>query len=370
MLPIYQVRVRNHAGQIVNVFAGAGKVNDSLVNIQCSMPLDQIGTHAITFQGNVDVFDAWLPDYQIEVWRRPSGEAWRKAYHGFHRTYEWQDSAKGEQFISYGHDLKGLLARATIAAYTTTPEALKTGPAETVAKRYVYENIGPGATQIGDVRARLGVTVEADQGRGPAWTGDSARESLYDVVRAVLVPNGLDFDFVSETPNSFDFRVYYPQIGVDRSIGNAGGLKPIIFSRERNSMVDPRLSINHGSDANVVYVLGQGEGLARQVVEVVNPTELAISPWNRIELSRQANNDGTLAGLVSTGMQVLYDGRSVTSLSFGVAQAFKAVYGVDYFEGDIVTGIYHQSINKRIVNVILNVANKGEQVSLEIGDVI
>lgn len=368
MLPIYQVRIRDHAGQIVNVFAGAGKVKDSLVNIQCSIPIDQIGTHAITFQGDTTKFDSWKPDYQVEILRK-AGQTWRKVYHGFHRTPEWQDSAQGEQFISYGHDLKGLLARATIAAYTTSPEAFKSGPAETVAKQYVYENIGQGATLIGDVRARLGVTVEVDQARGAFWEGDSARELLYDVVRGVLVPNGLDFDIVSDTPNTFDFRVYYPQIGSDRSIGNAGGLKPIIFSRERNSMVNPRLSIN-GSGANVVYVLGQGEGLARQVTEVVNPTEIALSPWNRTEISRQANNDGTLDGLIGTGMQALYDGRTITLLSFGVSQAFKAVYGVDYFEGDVVTGIYHQSLYKRIINVMLNVSDKGEQVNLDIGDVV
>jgi hypothetical protein len=370
MLNTYQVRVMDWAGAVVNVFAGTGKANDSLIGLTCSRHINQIGTHQLIFQGNLTLFESWKLDYQIEVLRR-TVNGWATVYHGFHRTGVFQTNSDGlEEFISYGHDLKGLLARACVPTDTVSVKSVKNGPADDVMKAYVNENIGVLAVAL---RARLGVIVQADASAAPTWSGSQARQSLFDAVHEVALASGVDFDIVSTATNVFEFQTYYPQIGVDRTIGNAGLLQPVIFSLERNNMATPVLSVNHGSEINAVYVLGQGEADLRDVVEVIDYLAISQSPWNRVEAVRQASNIalGNFYELELVGFNELVVNRALTTISFTAIQTPQCTYGVHYSEGDTVTGLYHTAINKRVVGVLFSVSGDRpqESIRLELSDV-
>ncbi len=371
MLSTYQVRILDWNGAVVGIFAGSGKSNDSLASIICSRYINRIGQHQIAFQGNLQQFESWKLDYQIEIWRHTTA-GWGKVYHGFHRTHTFQADANGlEQYISYGHDLKGLIARASIPSDTVSALSVKSGPADDVIKAYVRENVGPLASAS---RARLGLIVQANTSLAPVWSGSQARQPLFDAVSEIALSSGVDFDVVSNAANVFEFRTYYPQIGTDRTIANLLGNKPVIFSLEHNNMATPVASVNHGQEINVVYVLGQGEEGDRDVVEVVNGPAITASPWNRIEAIRQNSNvpKGNLSDLAMYGANELEANRAYASGSFVAIQAPYSTYGVHYFDGDYVTGLYHIILNKRILGVELsvNAGNPQEAINLELSDVI
>lgn len=370
MLNTYQIRVLDWNGAVVGIFAGSGKSNDSLASITCSRYINQIGQHQLIFQGNLSQFEAWKLDYQIEILRH-TVNGWAKVYHGFHRTSVYQADEQGlEQFISYGHDLNGLIARATIPSDTVSALSVKAGSADDVIKAYVNENAGPLA---GVSRARLGLTIQANTSAAPTWSGSQARQQLFDAMREIALSRGVDFDTVNTGQNAFEFRTYYPRLGTDRTINNAGGLKPVIFSLEHNNMATPVMSENHGSEINAIYVLGQGEEADRDVVLVTDGTSIIASPWNRIEAVREAGNiaKGNLTDLAYYGAKELQANQAYKSGAFTAIQTDFSTYNVHYFDGDIVTGLYHMTLNKRIVGVEFNVGYNSpqESIRLELSDV-
>lgn len=74
-------------------------------------------------------------------------------------------------------------------------------------------------------------------------------------------------------------------------------------------------------------------------------------------------------GLISTGQAELRNGLARQSVSFGVAQTPSCAYGVHYFLGDIISALYHQRIDKKIVRVGLNVSPDKEDIQVELADV-
>lgn len=370
MLNTYQVQVRDWNGAIVGVFAGTGKAKDVLSQVSCSRYTNQIGQHQIIFTGDLTQFVAWKLDYQVEVLRR-TVVGWAKIYHGFHRSHVFQADSEGrEQFITYGHDLKGLIARASIPSDTISLSSIKSGPADDVIKAYIRENIGPLAA-VG--RARLGVTVDADKSLAPTWSGSQARQSLFDAICEIALVNNVDFDIISTTPNVFQFVTYYPPLSVDRTIANTAGNKPVIFSLERNNMATPVTAESHGEEINTLYVLGQGEEDDRDVVEVSDAAAVNASPWNRIEAVRQNSNilKGNLTELAYAGIKELQANQAKESCAFTALQTALSTYGVHYFDGDRVTGLYHKAVDKRIVGVTFSVSGDQPQevIQVELSDV-
>lgn len=275
-----------------------------------------------------------------------------------------------EQFISYGHDLKGLIARASIPADTSSPLSVKSGPADDVIKAYINENIGVGA---GGARYRPGLVLQPNLSVAPVWSGTQARQPLFDAIHEIALSVKLDFDIVSTAPNVFEFQTYYPQIGTNRTIGNPANLQPVIFSLQRNNMAIPVISINHGAEINAIYILGQGEAAARDIVEVTDALAIAQSPWNRVEAVRQYSNvaQGALTELTLCGVKEIQANMATTSGSFEAIQTPASTYGVHYFDGDVVTGLYHITLNKRLIGATFAVSgdNPQEVIKLELSDV-
>lgn len=365
MIPNYQVRVRDTSGTITHVLAGTGADYGGLSGISCERVVNGVGTHAITFKGDLSVAEEIGLDYLMEVWRRPAGSAaWVLAYEGFHRTWVWQaDAAGDEQFTSYGFDYNSLLSRRIIAAYAGTAGSDKTGKAEDVIKEYVNENAGPGASAG---RPITGLTIQAGSGGGNDWYGSRSWRVLLEVCQDIAYAGGGDFQVAGTGAATFEFRWYTGQMGTDRTIGNEN---PVVFSPQRNNMLQPVLSVNHGQEFNTVYVLGPGEGALRTVVVTSNVASIVVSPWNRLEVTRQASNETTANGLASVGAAELRNGLAKQSIDFNVAQTPECAYGIHYFLGDIVSALFHQRVDKKIVRVGLNVTPEKEDIKVELADV-
>lgn len=365
MIPNYQVRFKDAAGNVTHVLAGTGSERGGLSGIVCDCVVNGVGSHAITLKGDLNIANEIGLDYIVEVWHRPPGySVWVLAYEGLHRTWVWTaDSSGEEQFTSYGHGYNGLLSRRIIAAYASTAGSDKSGKAETVIKEYVNENAGPGAIAT---RQLPGLSIQATGSGGNNWEGKRSWRNLLEVCQEIAYAGGGDFQIVGTGPATFEFRWYTGQLGSVRTIGSAD---PVVFSLQRNNMLQPTLSVNHGQEFNMVYVLGQGEEAARTVVLASNPAASGASPWNTIEVSRQATNEDTVDGLTSTGVAELRNGLAQQNITFKVAQMPDCAYGVHYFLGDVISALYHQRVDKKIVRVGLNISSDREDVELELADV-
>lgn len=364
MIPNYQVRFKDISGQLTHVMAGTGSERGGLAGISCELVLNGTGSHAIALKGDTDLALEIGLDYQVEVWRRPAGsQKWVLAYEGLHRTWVWQADASGEeQFISYGASYNSLLARRIVAAYAGSAGSDKAGKAESVIKAYVNENAGPGAAD----RLLPGFAVQTSGSGGNDWTGSRSWRNLLEVCQDIAYAGGGDFQVVGTGPATFEFRWFTGQMGTDRTIGNEN---PVVFSLQRNNMLQPVLSVNHGQEYNCVYVLGSGEEASRTVLIVASAGAMGVSPWNRVEVSRQATNEGTTDGLTSAGVAELRAGAAQQSMGLGVAQTPECAYGVHYFLGDIVSALYKQRVDKKIVKVSLDVTPDDETIKVELADV-
>lgn len=369
MIPNYQVRFKDTSGSVTHILAGAGAQQGGLSRIHVENVVNGLGSHTIDVRGDLSLADTIGLDYQVEVWRRPAGlTTWARVYEGLHRRWDWKaDSDGNELFESVGYGYNALLARRIIAYYATSAGAFKTGKAETVAKQYVNENIGPGAAAS---RQLSGLTIQTDGGSGNTWEGDRAWCNLLEVCQDIAYAGGGDFQVVGTGPATFEFRWNAGQLGVDRTMGNAAGVDPIVFSLQRGNMLSPALALDYLQEFNTCYVLGPGDGLTRTVVAVSNATSVNYSPWNLIEVARQATGETTAQGLAIAGAEALKEGLAEQSATFEAVQTYYSAYGVHYNLGDIITALYRQRVDKKIAKVTVDVDDDRDTIKLELVDVI
>ncbi len=368
--PNWKVIVRDMDGNALAYYSGVGGETGAMTQIMYGKEENRPNAHAVTIRGDlsdVEVFaDPILNyglDYLIDILFRPRGKpSWILDYTGFHRTPVWKADGEGNQiFSSHGFDHKHLLARHIIDAEVGSAGAFKSGPAETVAKAFVNENMGPGA----GTRAFTGFSVEADSARGGDWEGDRSQENLLEVLQEIAAVGGGAFDVVRVEPvgsfPQFEFRWYHPHRGVDKT---AGTPNQIIFSVENGNMLVPVSSYNRSDEFTVVYVIGNGMVSERVESSIIND-----SKWNSIEVVRRATDETTVDGMIAVGEDWLNTGEGKQSMTFQVLQTDDFIYGVDYEVGDLLTGIYRQQVDKLFRGVGVNVSGDSFTVSVTLADV-
>jgi hypothetical protein len=145
--------------------------------------------------------------------------------------------------------------------------------------------------------------------------------------------------------SQFLFAIRY---GVDRTIGNAAGNNPVIFSRELNNILQSSYVNNRESYKNMAIIAGEGEGTARTTALIGN----TITGYNRRELfvdakdlSSTTDDSTTLTTeeyqtlLIQRGTEKLQDCVEIESFESVVRNDAEAkfVYNRDYYLGDKVT---------------------------------
>lgn len=296
-------------------------------------------------------------DWQFEFYRRvPSADVgWYRFFSGLARRFRWYLVNGSLRLEISGTGNNGLLKRRTIATYSGSSQAQKSGPAETVIKAYVNEQAGPGAT----TRAITGLTVEADSASGNTISLGRSNKSLFTVCQEIADIGGGDFDVVTTGGAEWEFRWYNGQLGTDRS-------SDVVFSLDNGNMADPELDDNRLSEQNYVRVGGQGEGSARSYMWRSDSSLADDSPINRMESFADARNSSTSAELNSRGDAVLEQYRPKLNLSFTVLQSPGAILGRDYFLGDLVTASFAGVSQTRQIASILysHTAPDGESLSV------
>src|SRR3990172_4076316 len=292
--PKYQVRLRDQSGVLTAIF-------DDWVDMEFTKEVNNIGSYKFQINGEDARRSLFELDGQVEIWRQVAGcgLGWYKEFEGFHRLDSRSTDKEGNRiFVSDGVGLNDLLARSIIAYKAGTIRADKNAPAETVMKEYVDENCGPTADDTVVGRLYQGgfpnFSTEADLGRGPVWAGSRAFENLLDVLRDIANVAEMDFQIVQTSPANFSFFTYVGQLGSDRTYTNmdvANGLNgagnyPVMFSIPTGTIQDIEYIRDRLAEANVVIVLGPGEGSTQDTLTRSDGIAIAASPWNRREVSR------------------------------------------------------------------------------------
>lgn len=159
----------------------------------------------------------------------------------------------------------------------------RTGAADDLAKAYVHDHIGAGA----DVDRRLSdVTEEADETACASITEKGRYEHMIDMLDKLQKKGGFDWRFVAGDSGCV-FQTAYPQWGLDRTKGN-GVNDECVFSLDRKTFQELSYSKDLIGHRNFAYVLGEGDGVDRDVTERSDAG--AITNYKRREMAVEARN--------------------------------------------------------------------------------
>jgi hypothetical protein len=376
----YQVRLKGTDGLVKAVFEDTG----GFLSLQYSHRVNGISAFALELRGDDPRIPLFVADAQVEIWRRHQllELDWYLEFEGVVRAPVAKVPLDGRQtFHANGQSYNDFLRRRMIAYTVGSAGAAKTGPAETVLKAYVKENLGSLAT-LGNGRKAAGVmtglAIQADLGLGSTWTGDRSYEELLKVLQEIAAATGIDFDILGTGAGLFEFRTYVGQRGTDRStVGlntftarNGVGNTPVIFSVENETMVDVVYSLNRTGEVNRYFILGQGQGSIRQITVAEDTALQDDSPWNLCEASRNAVREGDATSLPFIGSAALAEAKIRKEFSFKMLQQPQQLYGKHYTWGDKVTANF-QSVDThlKIVGMTGAFADGGERIELEFAEV-
>jgi Siphovirus ReqiPepy6 Gp37-like protein len=310
-------------------------------------------------------------DTILEVWRlidNPGARYYRETTL-MHRTEQRELSTEQREiFVSFSRGLIDLLRRRHVQYYSTTAFTLKQGPADDIMKEFVIENAGPGANNAARRTAGhwnaavLGLTVEDKKSIAPIWKGKHAWDNLLDVLTDISSTTSVDFDVVRTGPRSFEFKTFYPQLGVDRS-------NFIIFSPQLGNMTDVSYAKSRSEEVTAVVVGGQGEGVDRRNLTRLNASAADDSPWNLIESNEDGRSQPTLADLQHIGDTALQEKAFSETFTFKVLQTDTRKYGSEYNLGDKIRAKYRDiELTMKIIKVSMQVSEGHEEVNLEFSE--
>lgn len=382
----YQLRVRNTAGEQIAVFAGSGRGMGGLLSFSYRRELKYGGEWKAELDANnkkvteleLDPDTGERIDYIFEFWRRDYtffafgvaviDTGWYRDFAGFHRADQFTLSGEGKNiYVARGVGLNSLLETEIVAWDTGSAEAQKDGAAETVAKEYVDENIGPGATVVAGRRyagTLTGLTVQGDALTGANWSNDVADANLLDVLSDIARVAPADFMIVptSEANDAFTMQFQWKanQWGLDRTEGN-GVNDPVVWADEQGNIQNVRYIYSRMDEINTASIGGPGKADTRLYTERTSGSETD-SPWARRVVFRAANKANLLTERETKGDEILENGRARRSIAFDAKQTYYPRYGTSWDLGDLVTVKFRgNDFTQKIVAVQVSYSSTGDE---------
>lgn len=358
----YQVWLKDTTGARIATFVGRRRNRPgALWGFNYNKRLRTPGQFTVRIDGNDERIDLFGLDYQVEFWRRDTraGLDWYKDFEGFHRSWELSQDQEGRDvFVSRGRGYNDLLAAEPIRYYTGSDYCCKSGAAETVAKAYVDENIGPAAICPPRVGSGVmpGLAIETDRGTGATWDGCRSG-NLLDALTELADYGPGDFMVVGTGPATFEFRWRDVRWGQDKTQGN-GVRPPVTFGPAYRNATNLQYNYSRLDEVNAVYVLGQGTEDTRTIETVTSGAELD-SPWARRAVSRDAR-DATDDMLEARGYATLYEQRAKRTMTFDARQTVACRYGRDWTMGDLVTVEFRgMTLDQKVIGVQVSLTSGG-----------
>lgn len=376
----YQIRLKDQSGSPAAIF-------DNFRTLRWQYKINAGGSFEFEIDGRDDRVSLFEPDGQLEMWRSIPGIAvWYKVFEAHIEDFDDSILENGDQrFVVGGTGYTGVLGRRTIAHASDTVYATKSGPAETVMKEYVNENVGPGATcppRLLESGVMPGMSVEANSGGGAIWTGSKHEQNLLETLQGIADFAKIDFAVVGTGPATYEFRTYINQFGVDRTtVGldpstglNAAGNVPVVFSPLLDNISKLNYKLAHNSEVNAAYIWGRDTGASRAIRLRTNSAAIAISPIGLREASRSGASQTTDADLDAIGDSVLEQSQTREVITFTPKRTTQTLFGVHFGVGDRIT-VRRRNVdyNKRVVAVTGTVMaggkGSGESLDFDFSDI-
>ncbi len=346
MAETWQVKLKTVAGVLEMIV-------DDYASFSYRRQVNSAGAFALRFARHADetqtAFEVrcalWVLDGQVEFWHRDIANslAWTLDFEALIRWQAWYVTVDGALVYEVGGvGYVDLLARRVIYATAGSAGGTKSGPAESLMKAWVLEQVGASA---GAGRVTTGLSIEADGAAGNTLTMGRSYKGVLPVLQEIAAIGGGDCDVVGTGAATFEFRWYTGQRGTDRTA-------TVIFALERGNMAEPSLRIARQNEVNAVLVGGQGEAAARALVWRTTAGLIDDSTWNRCEQFRDARNESTTAGLNAVGDKALDEGQPRWNIGFKVVQVPTCSYGVHYFLGDLVTAKFTAYTGTKKINAV------------------
>ena len=236
---------------------------------------------------------------------------------------------------------------------------VRTGPAETLLRGYMADNLCDGTAPAS--RAIAGLTLEGgDLARGASVMGRARFTQMGQVLNDIATIGGLGFKIIQQSAG-LKFVVYEPQ---DKS----GTVRMDID----NDMLT-KTSYGFGAPtATRVVVAGQGEGAEREFAYVTSPEAAAeeVSWGRKIETFKDRRDAGETSELTQNGALIISEnGKTVTSLAVVPSDQDTMRYSIDWRLGDIIAVVVEgQELVAIVTEAVIAVDVQGVRTAATIGD--
>lgn len=297
----------------------------------------------------------------------------------------------GRMITATGRFAKSILDRRIIyrrSGYSVSPTVLS-GNVEAAARKLVNENAvscpfdsGRNIPEI-VLGASAGIAHTIIDETGTAAQKQVTHDNLLEYTDSMLEEYGMGANCVLNADAKFAYTVFE---GADRSVGNAAGNSPVIFSQDFDNLLSSEYSYDVTALKNTALIGGEGEGTARFCSILKNN---AVTGLARREIfvdasrhSKKYKDEDEVeqtftdaeydAQLKTVGMQELAEMEIVETFNGEIDVTNGSfLYGRDFFLGDIVTvqdveiGLY---INPRIIEITEVQDEDGYQVNAVYGN--
>jgi hypothetical protein len=252
-----------------------------------------------------------------------------------------------------------LLNRRIVLGAPGSAAADKSGAADTIITAYVSEALGSSASVDRQLSA---LSVVAARGAGPVASYQASLRSLMSTVQDIAssaAQNGTNVyaDIVYTT--ELQFKTYVGTRGTDRS---STGRYPLVFSEDRDNLIDATVVNGWGDEKNVVYVQGAGQGDSQTTLTVSSQRAIA-SLYSRTETTVNAGQTKDSVVLQDLGNSELWRSRPRKVITGSAVSTDYCQYGIHWNFGDAVVveadGLFYDA---RIDSLSVTVDNGDEKI--------
>lgn len=360
--------------------SNTGRGRLSFGTLEYTEVVNNVGAFNITLPyPQFDISKARL-DSRLVVWRRPAGGHRYLAFAGLVRSSPYPEIIqRGNEMycVLRGQTYNHILKRRVIAAFAGTAGASKSGPADSVMKEFVDENLVSSLIPSRNLGAVF--TIEDDAALGTAINKAASYDNLLKVLQDIsndshttestcvyfgVVPTGSGW--------SMEFRTRIGQWGNDHRhpsgpSGVTGAQGPVVLSLDRQNLDNVSLIHDRMDEYNYVYGLGPNEGQERIINGAGAVMQSDDSPLNLIEVSVNASNAASGGEVTAVAFAKLWDGLPRRQFSASIVDTPGTIYGLHYGLGDYVTASIAKLVfDCRIEAVTVQVGDRDEKITAQI----
>lgn len=234
------------------------------------------------------------------------------------------------------HAAIDLLRTRVVLAADGSAAADKEGAADSLICQYAEEAATNPAITYRDIPT---LSIVAATGGGPVIPMQAGRRDLLRACQdicASAAQAGLPVyvDVLFSDTAGLQLRTFVNVRGTDRGLTGTSG-NQIVFSEERDNLIDLVVTDDWRSEATVVYVTGAGQGSSQTLVAVASSRATATAySWREVLIQGGQTKDTAL--LSAIGQAALYELRPRRQVQGVAQQTPSCLYGRDWAFGDLV----------------------------------